>query len=190
MNCQKCGKSLSMFDGVHYVNLGPNNSNAAVCDGCFDVIYATNPVGAEVFKAYESNNQNEKEPTQQTPKIRYDNLPKATAAKSLRVISIIVNIVFAVLGGALGILLCPDEDLWIITIPVGAVIGFGIGFLITIFLRFLAELGENTKITAEHTMKSDIPSETEQIVMYKELLDKGAITQEEYNRKKKELLGL
>lgn len=43
---------------------------------------------------------------------------------------------------------------------------------------------------AQETIKNSDTSPTEEIKKYKELLDMGAITQEEYENKKKELLGL
>ena len=43
---------------------------------------------------------------------------------------------------------------------------------------------------AAHTPKEDAPNTTEELKQYKELLDTGVITQEEYDAKKKQLLGL
>ena len=116
--------------------------------------------------------------------------PKSSAANTLKIISYVICALLVVAGGVVGALVVEDDDFWILTIPVGAIVGFIIGFIITSFIRFLAELGINTKITAEATANANKVSETDQIKMYKELLDNGAITQEEFDKKKKELLNL
>ncbi len=116
--------------------------------------------------------------------------PKSSAASTLKIISYIVCAILIVVGGVVGALVVSDDDYWIFTIPAGAIVGFVIGFIITLFVRFLSELGINTKITAEATANANKVSETDQIMMYKELLDCGAITQEEFDRKKKDLLDL
>lgn len=116
--------------------------------------------------------------------------PKSSAANTLKIISYIICGLFVVGGGIVGASVVDDDDYWIFTIPIGAIVGFVIGFIITLFIRYLAELGINTKITAEATTNANKVSEIDQIMMYKELLDSGAITQEEFDKKKKELLNL
>lgn len=59
------------------------------------------------------------------------------------------------------------------------------------FVSFLATISAKAKKTDAQKIKNvSKDKEFDEIVKYKELLDKGIITQEEFNLKKKELLGL
>lgn len=49
---------------------------------------------------------------------------------------------------------------------------------------------DSVKTESIKTISKSTKSETEQLKEYKELLDSGAITQEEYDAKKKQILGL
>ena len=58
------------------------------------------------------------------------------------------------------------------------------------FLQIICDDNKNatkSNDNSNNTLENDIPA---QIKKYKELLDSGAITQEEYDEKKKQLLGL
>lgn len=81
---------------------------------------------------------------------------------------------------------------------IGADAGLGIGFVIAIFILCLAETGENTKKTDDAAMSrapTNASADTAQnspqaLKAYKDLLDQGIITQEEFEEKKKQILGL
>ena len=129
--------------------------------------------------------------------------PKSSAANTLRIISIIIIILTTAGGGVAGYAIgySSGYKTWygdrtyneFIGLLIGVAVGFVIGFFATLLFRYFAELGENIKKTANASMKQveqgkEKMSETDQIMMYKELLDNGAITQEEFDKMKKELL--
>lgn len=130
--------------------------------------------------------------------------PGSSAAKSLKVIGKVI-IIFFVVGGCIGggVIGCleepffGDEALDMLALGfIGAVAGLIVGYLTSLFFMYLAELGENMKIAAKSTEATAQQSENEEInnadalKKYKDLLDSGVITQEEFDAKKKQILGL
>lgn len=130
--------------------------------------------------------------------------PENSAARSLKVIGKAI-IIFFVVGGCIGggifgtieEPLFGDEGLDTVVLGLlGAIAGLIVGYLISLFFRYFAELGENTKITAQTTKAVAQQSENDEtnnavaLKKYKELLDSGIITQEEFDVKKKQILGL
>ena len=78
----------------------------------------------------------------------------------------------------------------IIFAAIGVVVGLLVSFLLSIFVLYLAELGENTKKTADAAVQSAKMNSVDDLKKYKELLDSGLITNEEYEAKKKQILNL
>lgn len=133
---------------------------------------------------------------------------KATAATSLKIVANLITILLGVGGGVLGCIVGPeiignsyfrsDPIAYLAAAAVGAVLGLGIGFIVSIFIRYLAELGENTKKTANaamsrvtaNTSTNTAQNSPQELKAYKDLLDQGVITQEEFEAKKKQILGL
>ncbi len=73
---------------------------------------------------------------------------------------------------------------------IGLVVGALLSFLLSIFVLYLAELGENTKKTAEATTQSTKANSADEIMKYKKLLESGVISNDEFEAKKKQLLDL
>lgn len=131
--------------------------------------------------------------------------PGSSAAKTFKIIGKVIIIIFVVGGciggGALGYFEDPIDGIGydlntIIFGAIGAVAGLIVGAVISLFFRYFAELGENmkiaaksTEITSKKTENSSI-TDVEQLQKYKELLDSGVISQEEFDAKKKQILNL
>lgn len=109
------------------------------------------------------------------------------------ILRIFANLIIVLLGAAGGVLSwVMNRD--VVFILIGADVGLGIGFLISILIRCLAELSERSK-TTENAATLCIPANTaknspQELILYKELLDQDVITQEEYDAKKKQILGI
>ena len=200
MNCEKCGKKLSAFTDNRY-NVVVDGKGVYVCETCYNSIkedkeclndHEQNITTSETSKTNEVKN-----------KVSEYKKAKGTVAFTLKIISTIIIIATTVGGGILGFNIDYNESgfnsggVWehpnyagIAGLFIGTGVGLVAGFLLTLLIRYFAELGENIKKTADATSKqaSQEKSETEKIMMYKELLDNGAITQEEYEKKKAELL--
>lgn len=114
---------------------------------------------------------------------------KTAAASVLKIFAYLVIVLLGIGGGISGWLM----DKGTAFVLIGADIGLGIGFLIFIFIRCLAELYESSKTTADTA--HPIPTNTEKnslqvLKVYKDLLDQGIISQEEFDAKKKQILDL
>ena len=197
MNCEKCGKKISVFTDNSY-NVVVDGKGSCVCEECYNKFYSnvSNTNNSKFEEKQKTENVNPitsktKDKVKNHAKT-YKNV-KGTTAFVLRIISAII-IIAAVIGGGIAgsTYLGHQFDYEYIGLPIGMIVGFVAGYLLTIFIRYFAELGENIKKTADATSKQAYQekSETEQIMMYKELLDSGAITQDEFDKKKKELLNL
>lgn len=116
---------------------------------------------------------------------KWANVIKFIAIATMIITALIGTVIGALIGNSIG-----DEIYAIIGGAIGLVVGAIIGVIAMSIIMFLSELGKNTRITAEATINSNKVSETDQIIIYKDLLDSGAITQEEFDKKKKELLNL
>ena len=113
---------------------------------------------------------------------------KSLIASSLKAIAIIIMIVLGGAGFGIGFML-PEPDMGFLFYPaLFAVAGVFIGFLITIFLFYLSELGKNIKKTTDATQQLSRENAAAELMQYKELLDSGAISQQEYEKKKQQLL--
>ena len=205
MNCEKCGKKISVFTDNSY-NVVVDGKGSCVCEECYNKFYSnvSNTNNSKFEEKQKTENVNPitsktKDKVKNHAKT-YKNV-KGTTAFVLRIISTIIIIAAVIGGGIAGYNIGYDEGTtyWghefyyeYIGLPIGMIVGFVAGYLSTIFIRYFAELGENIKKTADATSKQAYQekSETEQIMMYKELLDSGAITQDEFDKKKKELLNL
>lgn len=113
------------------------------------------------------------------------------------VTKVICAIVIGALGGAglgIGIYLgwTFNDDLIVLFALGGALIGVLVGVLITLVLLNLAEIGMNVKKSANAaigtTGGSSVHSAAEELKKYKELLDQGVITEEEFETQKARLL--
>ncbi len=121
-----------------------------------------------------------------------NNKPKSSAASQLNIIAYVVY-ALCVIAGIIGGVIVGKEilrDILPLAVLIGTMIGFAVGHFNTLILRYLAELGINLRIIADASIRKENVSETDQILIYKDLLDSGAITQEEYETKRKELLNL
>ena len=116
---------------------------------------------------------------------------KVGAAASMGIIAKIswaaIAIGGAVAGGFIG-----DEIVGGRGIIAGALIGFAAGalagFLVNLFLLYLAELGQNTAKTAANSGGHSSASTADEIQKYKEMLDNGTITQQEFEDLKRNLI--
>ena len=113
-------------------------------------------------------------------------------ASTIKTIAIVGMVLIALTGTGIGTFVgyTDSEEMAIIGGVLGVIAGVIVGVIAMSLIMFLAELGNNLRITAEVTKKSNTVDETDQILMYKDLLDCGAITLEEFEKKKKELLNL
>ena len=131
--------------------------------------------------------------------------PGSSAATTFKIIGKVIIIIFVIGGciggGGLGYFESPIYGIGydvntIIFGAIGAVAGLIVGAAISLFFKYFAELGENMKIAAKATettankTQNNSVTDVEQLQKYKELLDSGIITQEEFDAKKKQILGL
>lgn len=135
---------------------------------------------------------------------------KSTAASALHIISKVITILFTGIGGIVGyyfgneqrsIALFYDShdksSLFVLFLytTVGLIVGLIVGFIISLLVRYFGELGENTKKVADATTEQaketkfqNDNSITRGLMEYKQLLDQGIITQEEFENQKNKLL--
>ncbi len=75
---------------------------------------------------------------------------------------------------------------------IGALIGLAVGalagYLTNLFLLYLAELGQNTAKTAANSGGNPPVSAADEIQKYKEMLDNGVISQQEFEDLKRNLI--
>lgn len=115
--------------------------------------------------------------------------PKSTMAKTIKMVSIIAIIVISITGGIIGVMIMDPFSPFFLLYPVGGVVlGTFVGFIIMVFLLYLSELGENIKKIAEATIKFASRNSADELKKFKELLDSGAISQAEFEIKKKQIL--
>ncbi|MBQ7596380.1 MAG: SHOCT domain-containing protein [Clostridia bacterium] len=214
MVCSKCGKKLSFFSDITFKDT-IEGQEVTLCEDCHNSInviscalcgkelslinnkiYPGNVDGKDVNlceECYGKSHQNN--PPKEEPK-KIESKPKAKVAHSMKGIAYVILIVCILIGGFVGWTI--DDAFDEFPIYIGAAIGLAVGLLSTLFIRYLAELGENTQKTANATMtqaetqtqSSQNPSVTQELLEYKHLLDEGVITQEEFDAKKKQLLNL
>lgn len=131
--------------------------------------------------------------------INKENNPKSTWAKVLRGIGGVILTVLLIGGGVVGYAYGYNSEPFgsgdyyteaIIMAIIGVFLGGIIGILVIALIMHSAEVGENTRITAENTLDKGVntTSNADEIRKYKELLDNGIITLDEFNKKKSELL--
>jgi len=126
--------------------------------------------------------------------MKVNQTPKSPWAKVLKSIGIIIFIILVVIGGIGGYfwgLTCPfgsGDDITesIITSIIGIFLGGIVGILIIALIMYFSELGENTRKTAQNTYNNN--SSADELKKYKELLDNGVITEEEFIAKKNKIL--
>lgn len=117
--------------------------------------------------------------------------PKSTMAKTIKMVSIISIIVISITGGIIGVMIMDPFSPVFLLYPVGGVVLWTfVGFIIMVFLLYLSELGENIKKTAEATIKFASRNSADELKKFKELLDSGAISQAEFEIKKRQILNL
>lgn len=204
MNCKKCGKNISMFrESCFYEEI--NGNFCYVCEKCHTSLHEQN-----CDTLQRSNEQKKLISGENINKLKNnvsDKYAKGGTANVLKLIANFILLAFCIGGGALGCVLGPelcgysyfrcDPILYVLAFAVGALIGAIVGFFISLFIRYFAELGENTKKAANAAIKQaqQFSKNTQQdsvreLLELKELLDKNIITQEEFDKKKKQILGL
>lgn len=204
MNCKKCGKKISIFkESCFYEEI--NGVFCYVCESCHTSCNKQRDDTLQQLNV--PNNVVSGETIIRLKNDISDKYAKGGTAYVLKLIANIILLAFCIGGGALGCVLGPelcgysyfrcDPILYVLAFAVGALIGAIVGFLISLFIRYLAELGENTKKAANAAIKQaqQFSENTQQesvrgLLELKELLDKNIITQEEFDKKKKQILGL
>lgn len=119
---------------------------------------------------------------------------KAAFVKALKIFAYLIIILLGIGGGMSGWKMYKD----IIFVLIGADAGLGIGFVIAIVILCLTEPSENKKGTENTAMSctpanastNTAPKSPQELKAYKDLLDQGVITQEEFEAKKKQLLSI
>lgn len=125
--------------------------------------------------------------------------PRSPWANAMRRFGIIVMIILSILGFVIGavwaVFTCPFSDDDFANIIPGGLIGLPIGGIIGVIsmsiIMFFGEIGVNLRKTAENTQTNKKAfSNADELKKYKELFENKIITQEEYERKKQQLLDL
>lgn len=117
--------------------------------------------------------------------------PIATVTK---VICAIVILALGGIGAGIGTIFVDwgDDTSEVLCPLVGALLGIIAGVLITLVLLNLVEIGTNVKKSANAAIGtadgSSVHSAAEELKKYKELLDQGVITEEEFETQKARLL--
>ncbi len=90
-------------------------------------------------------------------------------------------------GGIIGASI--DDDYWIGGALIGLAVGALVGFLVNLLFLYRAELGQNVAQIAERgSNQPHTASVADEIQKYKEMLDNGTITQQEFEDLKRNLI--
>ena len=159
MNCEKCGKKLSAFTDNRY-NVVVDGKGVYVCETCYNSI-------RENKECLNNNQQNitasvTSKTNEAINKVSEYKKAKGTAAFTLKIISMIIIIATTIGGGIVGYIIDYNESgfngggVWehptyagIAGLFIGAGVGLVAGFLLTLLIRYFAELGDNIKKTAD-----------------------------------------
>lgn len=197
MVCQKCGKQLTFCNDSRFVEK-IDGVNVTVCENCHNQIH-------NLFYTKETQKPDNNDTqslankiTEIKDRVKQEKKAKGSAAFTIRIIANVILVAFTIGGGILGYVLGVeyDTDIGFVVGPsIGSIVGLIVSFLSSLLMRYFAELGENTKKIANASIKQasiqyNDHSKTQQLIEYKQLLDQGVITQEEFDSKKKQLLGL